>query len=437
LAIVFVETFPRAVRIPVNTVSVLGLLLGAALLVSPVLALLASTLRRILIPIFGPAGWIGSINIVRARSRSALTVATLMIGLTMVIAFGQEVNSVRADVLSWVDTALGGDIYIRAINPMRPGFGDELLQTPGVQAVTPTTFTETSLLMPAGDGEPSPVNVRAIDPETYLQVGTFKFDEPPPDPAARIAELAKGNALFIATTLADRYGIERGEQVAIETDDGPRRLRVAGIIVDFTAQGNAITIGRRDLERYFGLSRVHMFTLVAAPGVEVSALADDIRARYADSEHVAVHSRTMLKERINSLMDQQSALLYALVAIALVVAAVGIVNTLMMNVMERKQEIGMLLSLGMTQRQVVKVVLAESASMGLVGTLLGLGLGLVVSRALIKGANIVAGYRFAYTFSATPFLLAVAIGLLLSQLAGLYPARRAARTNIVEAIKQE
>lgn len=437
LGTVFVEVLPGAMRVLANTVSVLGMFLGAALMVSPVVSMLGSTLRTWMIRVYGPAGWIGGSNVVRARSRSALTVAALMIGVAMVIAFGEEVNSIRADVLGWVDTALGGDVYVRSINPMPPAFGDELRQNSGVQAVSPATFTMTGLVSPNEEGESSPVSVRAIDPETYQGVGTFRFDDPSGDQASRLAELGEGDALFVATALADRHGIKRGDEIVIETDDGPGRFRVVGIIVDFYAQGNTITIGRGDLERYFGLSRVHMFSIVAAPRTDVAALTEELRSRYSDQEQVDVHSRTVLKERLNGLMDQQSALLYALVGIALVVAAIGVVNTLMMNIMERKREIGMLLSLGMTRRQIVKVVLAESASLGIVGTLLGLGLGLIVSRSLIRGANIVGGYRFGYTFTATPLVLGLVIGLLLSQLAGLYPAWRATQTNVVEAIKHE
>jgi putative ABC transport system permease protein len=123
--------------------------------------------------------------------------------------------------------------------------------------------------------------------------------------------------------------------------------------------------------------------------------------------------------------------------IAVIIGALGVVNTLTMNVIERQREIGGLRSLGMTRGQVQRMVLSESLAMGVIGGAYGLTFGYLISQVLILGMNLMSGYELVYRFTALPFIIGILIAFLVSQLAALYPARGAAAVNIVEAIKHE
>jgi putative ABC transport system permease protein len=123
--------------------------------------------------------------------------------------------------------------------------------------------------------------------------------------------------------------------------------------------------------------------------------------------------------------------------IGVIIGALGVINTLTMNVIERRREIGGLRSLGMTRGQVLRMVLAESLTMGVIGGAYGLAFGYLISQVLILGMNLMSGYELVYRFTALPFMVGILIAFLVSQLAALYPARGAAAVNIVEAIKHE
>jgi putative ABC transport system permease protein len=123
--------------------------------------------------------------------------------------------------------------------------------------------------------------------------------------------------------------------------------------------------------------------------------------------------------------------------ITMMVAALGVINTLTMNVAERTREIGMLRSLGMTRRQIAKMILAEAGMMGLVGGALGIVFGVLMSRTVLTSMNRMAGFRLEFTLPLAGVVVSLIIALVISQLAALWPARRAARIRIIEAIQFE
>jgi putative ABC transport system permease protein len=123
--------------------------------------------------------------------------------------------------------------------------------------------------------------------------------------------------------------------------------------------------------------------------------------------------------------------------IALLVGALGVVNTLTMNVVERTQEIGMLRSIGLTRRQTLMMVLAESLLMGLIGGVLGLGFGVVLTRIFLWSMTAMSGYKISFVLPLQAVAASLLIALVVSQLAAIFPARRAARIRILEAIHYE
>jgi putative ABC transport system permease protein len=123
--------------------------------------------------------------------------------------------------------------------------------------------------------------------------------------------------------------------------------------------------------------------------------------------------------------------------ISVIVASLGVVNTLLMNVMERTREIGMLRGVGMTRWQVVKMILAESAVMGTIGGVLGIGVGTVLSRVFVEGANAMQGYNLSYVIPTQAIAYAIVVALGVSQLAALWPSGRAARLHVIEALQYE
>jgi putative ABC transport system permease protein len=150
-----------------------------------------------------------------------------------------------------------------------------------------------------------------------------------------------------------------------------------------------------------------------------------------------MESNESLRDRIFSLIDQAFLMFDLLAVIAVVVASLGVVNTLTMNVIERTREIGMLRATGMTRGQVIRMVLAEAGLMGLVGGLFGLGYGILLSRIFLFGMTAMSGYKLDFIVPTRGVVIGILVALVVSQIAAFFPAMRASRTKILEAIQYE
>jgi putative ABC transport system permease protein len=323
---------------------------------------------------------------------------------------------------------------------MRASFGRQLAGVPGVEAVTPTRvlpvrIAPASLTLVEETGDNLIFN--AIDPHSYRQVGDIEFAANQGDPQQNWARLEQGRAVFISNTMADRYHLQQGDTLSLLTARGAQPFTVAAEVMDFTGQGRVIYGTYTDLQRWFAEEGVDRFTIKVSAGVPVATVSDEIEARYKDRRHVSVQTTEAFKGSILDLVNQAFRLFDVLNLIGVIIGVIGVINTLTMNVLERQQEIGGLRSLGMIRSQVLRMVLAEALALGVMGGVYGLVFGYVLANVMILGLNLMVGYDLSYLFTPRPYLLGVLIALVVVQFAALSPARRAARVNIVEAIKHE
>ena len=167
------------------------------------------------------------------------------------------------------------------------------------------------------------------------------------------------------------------------------------------------------------------------------AVSDRIDAAYGKRDNLTIVSNESIIDRALQLLKQSYSLFDVLALIAMLVAGMGVVNTLTMNVMERTREIGMLRSIGMTRRQIVQMILAESGIMGLVGGGFGLIFGIVLTRIFLWSMTAMSGYKLDFILPVTAVVAGFLVALIVSQFAAVFPARRAVRTRILEAIQYE
>jgi putative ABC transport system permease protein len=369
-----------------------------------------------------------------------------MVALTMIISINSLAYSFETDMGNWIENALGGDLYIRAAQPMRESFASQLRNVPGVQQVTPAR----TLVVSAAPGSLQSNNLQsqgvevndkfyfeAIEPETYRLIGDMEFVAGQGDPEANWARLEQGKALFISNVVADRYDLHQGDELVLLTRRGEQAFLIAAEVVSFGGQGQVIYGTYDDLHRWFAERDANRFTIRVVPGYSIDTVAQEIESRYQGSQQISVQSTDVFKKDVTSLMNQSFRLFDVLSLIGVIIGALGVINTLTMNVIERQREIGGLRSLGMTRVQVIRMVLAEAFSLGVMGGIYGLGAGYVIGHVLIVGVNKLVGYDLEYVFTADPFLISVVIALVVVQIAAVFPARRAASVNIIEAIKHE
>ncbi|MFQ5944833.1 MAG: FtsX-like permease family protein [Anaerolineae bacterium] len=442
LVLMLIGFYPLPVRasaaLPVGFVSTLVILVGAALLAPAVADRMEMVLRGSLAFLFGSEGRMGSANTRRDRGRSTLTVAALMVGVVMIVDVGSMTESFRSDIEDWVERALGGDLYIRSPIPMRPELGPQLASVSGVEAVSPVSYVPVRTDgIPGEEPGGDTLLFAGVDPTTHPLVTGFQFAVRPDNEQAVLDALAAGDAILISTVVSERYGLEIGDRLRLATDRGGREFAIAGILVDYTFEGLTATGSRADLRRLFGTRTVSVFVAGIDEGASPDAVAGAITEQFGDRYHLQVQTNEDFRGRVEALTDETFGLFNVLALIAVLVAALGVANTLLMNVLERIREIGVLRSLGMTRRQVGRMVRAEAAMLGALGAAFGLAVGVPHSVAGMRLVNQMSGYRVDYVFPLAACLLSIVAVLLVSQLAALYPARRAARLNIVRAIQHE
>ncbi len=191
------------------------------------------------------------------------------------------------------------------------------------------------------------------------------------------------------------------------------------------------------MKRYFLLNDATTYLVKTTPGTNIDELKQRVDDLYGKRYQLILESNASIRERALRLMDQAFALFDVLAMISIVVASLGVINTLTMNVIERTREIGMLRAIGMQRGQVVGMILAEAALMGIIGGMLGLGAGIVQAWVFLKAMVSMSGYRLDFILPQAGVVVAVGIALIVSQIAAVFPAIRATRTHILDAIHYE
>jgi putative ABC transport system permease protein len=435
LIVLFVLRLPQPIGARVSNTAVLGLMLGGVLLIPATVGVWERFARPWMTRLYGREGQLGSRNLERSRWRTALTVAALMIGVAMILSIRAVTSAFDTDLRNWIDVYIGGDLFVYSSLPMKNDLQAKLATVPGVQAVTPIRYLDVKRVKP--NGETEALALTAVDPTSYGRVTSFAFTAEQLEPAQLMDELASGDTLFVSSVLSEKYGLKRGDTVRLQTRRGERDFTVAAVVVDFYNRGNVVQGSWEDLQRYFRVDDASAYLLRVQPGMPLAEVQQRIDAQYGKARDLTVQTNESLKGSALGLIGQTSSLFDVLAVIAMIVASLGVVNTMTMNVLERTRELGMLRSLGMTRWQIGKMILAEAALIGLIGGALGLLFGLFQSRVVILTVNATAGYDLNYVLPVQGIVVSVVIALLVSQLAALWPALRAARLRVIEAIQFE
>lgn len=411
------------------------LLLGATLCIPLFVPVVERGIRPLIILIFGNEGRLGSSNVNRAKGRTTLTVAALMVGISMAVGINGLTASFEADLERWIETALGGDLFVRSPMMMKPDVESRLLALDGVTAVTRSRAVSTRLITQNGEDEFA--FFIAIDPATFLDVRGFRVQEGPSEEEI-IARMAEGGALVISSDSANRYGIEVGDTVWLETKRGKQPFEIAAIVLDFSG-GEILNVTGSwgDLRQYFGIRDVENYALTLAPGASLEAVTQQIEQVVGAGSQLTVESKSEFADKIRAVSREAFTLFDVLVLIGLVVAALGVINTMLMNVMERTREIGGLRSLGMSRRQVQRMILAEAATIGVIGSLFGMFFGAVLTDVFLIGLQQMGSFVIEGQLPLSAMAFSFFAGLLVALVAAWYPGVRASRVNIIEAIKHE
>ncbi len=367
-------------------------------------------------------------SVLRDRARAALTVGALTVGLAMVVALAGVGQNARAAAGAWIADVVPGDLVVTSIFPrgLDEGLDEALGPLPGVASVSPVATFDLSVGGTRRDGAAMVGADLAADGRLRLIAG---------DRDRALAAIDRGGAVIVPSTLAAGLGATVGSSLDVVASDGSSRaLEVVGI-ADRTLPGRtaeSLVIGWSEAER-LGVAGADAFAVRFEPDASAAQRAElEATARSLALDPVALDR---IRGAIGDALDRVFGLFDLLSLVAVIVAALGIVNTLTMNVLERVREIGVLRAAGMTRSQVWRSVVVEAGITGFVGALCGVLTGVLVGGLMVASA----GGRWDLA-DAVPWLavgVAFVLGVVLAMLAAAYPARLASGVSIVRAVGYE
>ncbi|MEU2832419.1 FtsX-like permease family protein [Streptomyces lavendulae] len=399
---------------------IIGLFVLLPMLSRPVIA----AVRPLLEKVFGVSGKLAAQNAVRNPRRTAVTAASLTIGLTLVTAMsvigitvGQAVDrlstqNIKADYR--VTMAGEGMNLDKSVLPA-------LEKGKGVTAVSPKTM---EIVRIGGDSRTvSGVNPAALD--AVLNVKTTAGD---------LASLGQGK-LMVSAKEAQKRGLSVGSTVDAQYDDGEKGKLQVGALFDGKDQLEDYVLDNRILAAH-NESQYLPEVLVKVSGGTSAAGQQAVVDALGKNPAIKVSDKAAMRNEMAGMINTSLNIMYGLLGMALIIAVLGVINTLAMSVYERQQEIGMLRAVGLDRGRVKNMIRLEAVVISLFGAVLGIGVGVFLAWAggrTIAGS--VPGYELVIPFDRIGifFLLAGLVGVL----AAMWPARSAARLNMLTAIKTE
>ncbi|MFJ1885665.1 ABC transporter permease [Streptomyces sp. NPDC088137] len=401
-----------------------GTIVLAPLLSRPLVFLAGRVTTRL----FGVSGKLAQENALRNPRRTAATASALMIGLTLITGLTVAGHSVDRAMSRAAVQGLTADYRVAnsAYLGLEPKLADKIADVPGVAATTPLASAGLTV-----DGEYALVS--GLDPKQLGKVADIDFT------SGSAAALGLGR-IAVSETYAGRAGLRTGDIVKgrFDLDSGKpaglRQLTVVGVYAENRVVSGVV--GDLGDVLPYAMDGGYDSVLVKAEPGRAAGLDREIRSALGDSPLLKVQSREQITREESGAIDVMLDMLYGLLGMAVVIAILGVINTLAMSVYERTREIGMLRAIGLDRTGIRRMVRLESVVISLFGAVLGIGTGVFLAW---TGGSLTASGLPDYTTTVPwPRLaLFLALAVLIGILASLWPAGRAARLNMLRAINAQ
>ncbi|TJZ46073.1 ABC transporter permease [Streptomyces piniterrae] len=399
-----------------SALTLTGVIILAPLLSRPLVSLAGVVTTRL----FGIGGKLAKENALRNPRRTAATASALMIGLTLITGMTVVGHSAQRGMDKMAATDLTADYKIETSTyvGLDPELSKKVAKIPGVEAMAP--FRGTGISGGGGFGYLRGTDLSQIDKVTRISFKQGSLDA------------VRAGGIAISQSWAKQRGWQAGDTVNAEFNDAKKaKVKVAAVYADNETLGDAFA--DMSLVGPHAPRAKNDELLVKAAGGGSEALVKEIRHALGDSPLLKIQNHDDLRKEHAGQIDTVLNLVYGLLGMAVIIAVVGVVNTLAMSVFERTREIGMLRAIGLARSGIKQMVRLESVVISLFGAVLGIGVGIFLAWA---GGSLVGSsfptYEMVLPWGRLGLFLLIA--LVVGVLAALWPARRAARLNMLESI---
>ena len=404
----------------------------AVLFSGPVVARPVARLVGLPIPwIKGVTGKIARQNAMRSPRRTASTAAALTIGVALVAFITIFASSVQTSVNDSIGTGFRGDYIISPVNQFSfggvgPKLGDQLAAIDGVDTVTAINIVPGQLVLPNGS-KPTDV-LGGVDPETFDQVFEAKMAQ------GSIAGLTD-DGIAVDKTLAKQEGLEIGDTVKVTAQSGRKHDFEVEAISDDPALLGRWTVTRDAVTGLSPEPSDYQLGVKASSGTDPESLRAPIKKVLKAYPTMKVQDREQFTNSIVKTISTLLNVIYGLLLVSIVIAVIGIANTLSLSIHERTRELGLLRATGMLRSQLRSSVRWEAVIVAAMGTVVGTALGLVLSYTMVK--VLVSQGITTFDVPVGGVIVVVIFGAALGVAASLWPAYKASKLNVLDAIATE
>ncbi|MEK6303798.1 MAG: FtsX-like permease family protein [Acidobacteriota bacterium] len=428
--------------LPIFGFAAAGALMFAGAFLTPTALWIACALGEGLIArllrLFRVEAKLASSNLRGAIPRVSISVAALGVALAMMVSVSIMIGSFRKTVAYWVDESMVADIYARPMMRTATSYegeiADEVIAAvkadPAVEAIYPFTTQQVSF-------EGNLITVGAGDFSTFLKHGRLAF-KAPADARARMREAVDNDAVSVNESFALRFNKDVGDTIELPTATGSKPFEIATIYYDYSTSRGWVVMDQRTYSRHYIATRPGSLSVYLKPGAD----ADEARERFergaGGGYPTFFATNGSIRREVMRIFDSTFEITRALELIAITVAGLGVISTLIALILERRREIAVLGFLGATRAQIKRMIVIEALMIGAVGQAIGLAVGFALSLVLIYVINVQSfgwtiQFHFPYGFLVESSLLILAA----SALAALYPAARAAKIKAVQFAREE
>jgi putative ABC transport system permease protein len=424
------------VLIPVSGTGLVGGLVAVFMLVFGLALCIPAAVRMVSRFLIRPASRLGGVGLRLAvagtagsLSRTGVAIVALAVAVSATIGVSVMVDSFRGSVSAWLDNTLRSDLYVGVGNgTLDAELVAQLLRLPGIsdRSISRRVWLE---------AEAGRTRLTAIDMAAAAYAGV---DLEGGDPREIWRQFEQPGSVLVSGSYAYRHGVRPGDSLTLRTPSGAREFLIAGTYRSYDADLDAIVMNRDTYVALWKDDAIGSLGLYLAEDADPAAVIREIRRLSEGRQSLLISSTRDLRERSMQIFDRTFVITDVLYWLALSVAAVGILGAMLALQLERARELAIYRALGMTPGQVGRMVVSQSAFMGLLSGLAAVPLGLVMAVVLIRVINRRAfGWQMDMAVEAEVLAAAVLLATLTATLAGMYPAWRASRARPALAMREE
>ncbi len=414
------------------------LLVGVVFLSPLILEPLVSVIAAVIHPFTKVEGTMALRQILRHRVRTQLTIGVLFVAACIVVGMTISIKDNVRNLQDWYRASITSDFFVRSLMPdMQEGTAPDLPEEVG-QEIRQIPYLKESMIERIRFVGATVKDKTATEHSVNVVARDFADPRPPSFDITEgdingLREKLFDGQVVVGSILAHDLKVKLGDEIEITGITGPEKLRIAAVANDYLVAGLSVHMQRKTAERILGIEGVDGYAIRVGDRVQLEALRGEL-ATITNKYSLMLQSNTELSWTIDAMRAGVELGMWALVYVAFLVAMIGVVNTLTMNVLEQTRELSMLRIVAMTKAQVRKTILTQALLISTAGLVPGILTGVIV--AYVMNLAMVPSFGRSINFHFYPDMLAGALvgAIAITLIAAWFPARRAANVDLAKAL---